>query len=106
MFTADPLMRAALSDETVLVQGIMDCVFTDGNGRLTVLDYKTDRIPYELRHDRCAAREYIINRHIGQLSYYRLACREMMQRDVDRVIIYSFSLSEAIEIPKERFTEA
>ena len=32
MFTADPLMRAALSDETVLVQGIMDCVFTDGNG--------------------------------------------------------------------------
>lgn len=106
MFTADPLMRAALSDETVLVQGIMDCVFTDGNGKLTVLDYKTDRIPYELRHDRCAAREYIINRHIGQLSYYRLACREMMQRDVDRVLIYSFSLSEAIEIPKERFTEA
>ena len=105
MFTADPIMRASLSGETVLVQGIMDCVFTDGDGMLTVLDYKTDRIPYELLSDRDAAREYITDRHIGQLSYYRLACREMMQRDVDRVLIYSFSLSEAIEIPIERFTE-
>lgn len=106
MFTADQLMREALTGERVLVQGIMDCVFTDREGRLTVLDYKTDRIPHELLSDRDAAREYIIERHIGQLSYYRLACREMMQRRVDTVIIYSFSLSEAIVIPEDRFTEA
>lgn len=105
LFTTDPTLRVSLSEETVLVQGIMDCVFTDRDGRLTVLDYKTDRIPYELRHDRAAARKLIIDRHLGQLSYYRLVCREMMQRNVDRVLIYSFSLSEAIEIPPELFTE-
>lgn len=48
-------MKESLKNETVLVQGIMDCVFTDTREKLTILDYKTDRIPYELRTDPKAA---------------------------------------------------
>ncbi len=103
IFTSEPEMKESLKNETVLVQGIMDCVFTDTREKLTILDYKTDRIPYELRTDPKAAEEYLINKHINQLSYYLLACEKLMCRPADRVVLYSFSLAKAIDIPPKRF---
>ncbi len=98
-FTEEPEKKALLKGEKVLVQGIMDCVFLDEKGRLTVLDYKTDRIPASLRDNRKEAEELLIRRHKRQLSYYCAACRQTFCRPADRVLLYSFSLAEAIEIP-------
>ena len=98
-FTEEPEKKALLKGEKMLVQGIMDCVFLDEKGRLTVLDYKTDRIPASLRDNRKEAEALLIRRHKRQLSYYCAACRQTFCRPADRVLLYSFSLAEAIEIP-------
>ena len=98
-FTDNPADKATLKDETILVQGIMDCVFTDSEGHLTLLDYKTDRIPYEMRKDTPAFEELLIRRHREQLSYYRAACEAMTCRPVDRILLYSFALGKAITVP-------
>ena len=89
--------QAALADSMILVQGIMDCVFTDRNGLLTLLDYKTDRIPKSLPSQE--ADRLLIERHARQLSYYRVACERMMCRPVERVLLYAFDLGRAIEVP-------
>ena len=104
LFSSDENVKAALENESLLVQGIIDCLFIDSKGNLTILDYKTDRIPFEYRSSQKTADEFLISRHINQLSYYRLACEKMMCRKVDRVLLYSFSLSRIIEIPNERFS--
>lgn len=102
IFTVDKTNKETLKSETVLVQGIMDCVFIDSDGYLSILDYKTDRIPYEYKASN-TAEQYLIDRHFNQLSYYKLACELTMCRKVDKVLIYSFDLQKTIEIPKEMF---
>ena len=67
--------------------------------RLTILDYKTDRIPYEMRGDMEAFKKLLIQRHSEQLSYYRAACTAMMFRPVERILLYAFAIGEAIEVP-------
>ncbi len=98
-FTVDPETKASLQNESVLVQGIMDCVYTDSEGRLTVLDYKTDRIPKELLGDEDAFCALLIQRHREQLSYYKAACTAMTCRPVNRVLLYSFALGRAVDVP-------
>ena len=99
-FTEVESNAQALTDENVLVQGIIDCLFIDSNDRLTIVDYKTDHIPPSLSKDE--AENLLIERHISQLSYYAAACKSMIGKDVDRVLLYSFALNSAIEIPKSR----
>ncbi len=101
-FTNDATAKESLAHESILVQGIMDGVFTDREGRLTILDYKTDRIPYEMRKDPEAFKLMLIDRHREQLSYYRAACTAMMCRPVDRILLYAFAIGEAIAVPFER----
>ncbi|MBE6637472.1 MAG: hypothetical protein E7618_06690 [Ruminococcaceae bacterium] len=98
-FTADEGTRLAVTNESILVQGIMDCVFTDSQGRLTILDYKTDRIPKALMETEGAPEQFLIERHREQLSYYRAACERMFCRQVDRVLLYSFALGRSILVP-------
>ncbi len=97
-FTSDGNAKKLLANDVLLVQGIMDCVFLDSQGKLTVLDYKTDRIPRDFMDTEGAPEKYLIEKHIQQLSYYKLACEKMMCKRVDRVILYSFALSKTIEV--------
>ncbi len=97
-FSEDPDVKASLEGETILVQGVMDGVFTDRDGKLTLFDYKTDRIPAELRGDPDGFARLLIQRHRQQLSYYRAACSAVMCRPVERVLIYSFALNRAVTV--------
>lgn len=74
------------SDETVLVQGIIDA-FIDGD-ELVLIDYKTDRVDDE---------KTLIDRYAGQLYYYRMALEKLKGKPVDRVVIWSFALGKAVE---------
>jgi len=94
-FTADAARREEFADEQILVQGVVDCLFLDREGKLCLVDYKTDYIPPELREDPEAARAMLRQRHRLQLGYYRVACERMMRRPVDRVWLYAFGLGEA-----------
>ncbi len=95
-FTENPELADALKDATVLVQGVIDCFFENSDGTITLVDYKTDYVPKEMPRD--DARRMLLDRHRLQLTYYKSACERISARRVSKVIIYSFSLGEAVEV--------
>ncbi len=78
----------------LLVQGVIDCIYVDGEGRTVLIDYKTDHFPRTLLQHRDRVRALLSERHGAQLSYYRMACRDLLGRYPDEVRIYSFALGE------------
>ncbi len=74
--------------EEVLVQGIADCVFREGDG-LVLLDYKTDRIrdPQEL-----------VDRYRSQLQFYKQALEQIFDLPVKQAVLYSFHLGKTVEV--------
>ena len=70
------------SQETVLVQGIIDAWFVEGD-EIVVLDYKTDRVD-------CT--QALADKYRAQLDYYALALERLTGLRVKERIIYSFHL--------------
>ena len=87
-FSAD----AALSDERVLVQGVIDCLYENENGDIVLVDYKTDSVNEE------NYRSVLLSRHKNQLSYYKKACEMMLDREISQVLLYSIPVSKSVEI--------
>jgi ATP-dependent helicase/nuclease subunit A len=99
-FTRSDSLRARLEADgaTVTVQGVVDCMFEDSDGRIVLADYKTDRLTdYELCHPSAAA-EKLISRHKTQLDYYRRICSSMLGKSVDETYIYSLPLGATIPV--------
>ncbi len=82
------------SDENILVQGIIDLYFVDKNGKLILLDYKTD-------FARPGDEEILIERHKPQLMLYKEALENGLNRKVDKVVIYSTSLAKEIIVEEK-----
>src|SRR5699024_8042272 len=77
-------------DEMILVQGIMDAWFQEGE-ELILVDYKTD---YVRRNEKEKLRE----KYQVQLESYADALERMTGRKVREKIIYSFALGQEILI--------
>lgn len=84
----NPSLPEELGRETVLIQGIADCVFEE-DGKLIIVDYKTDRTTNE---------EELIERHKPQLSTYKDALEEVLGKEVAACYIYAFSLDKEIKV--------
>ncbi len=97
-FTADAEKRALLAGETLTVQGVMDCVYRRADGKLILLDYKTDRLTKDELQDPRLARELLISRHGEQLSYYVKACLSLFGQAPDETLIYSLPLGDSIKL--------
>jgi ATP-dependent helicase/nuclease subunit A len=88
MFTAalpasevEPLLAAAHTEETVLVQGVIDCLFQDAGG-MVLVDYKTDRLQNE---DPAA----LADRHRKQLQLYAQAVQAVYgQPATEAYVVY------------------
>ena len=78
------------SDETTLLQGILDLAFEEKDGWVLV-DYKTDRIPPE-------GPQALIPRYQGQLYAYRLALSHLTGRPVKQALLVLLRTGESIEI--------
>ena len=78
------------SDETTLLQGILDLAFEEKDGWVLV-DYKTDRIPPE-------GPQALIPRYQGQLYAYRLALSHLTGRPVKQTLLVLLRTGESIEI--------
>ena len=87
--------REALGDEKLLVQGVIDCAYRDGDGKIVVIDYKTDH--FKRGTPREEIEKTLRERHTRQLMYYKKAC-DMLFGEVSRVLIYSFALGDTVEI--------
>ncbi|MBR5444953.1 MAG: UvrD-helicase domain-containing protein, partial [Clostridia bacterium] len=88
-FTEDPTLAGVLQHDGVrlIVQGVVDCVFRDEDGTLTLVDYKTDRPTAEEYKNPPMADERFLARHRLQLSYYREICAAMFGEEIRRTVI-------------------
>lgn len=81
----DPTLK---TDEFLVVQGIADCVFKE-NGKLVIVDYKTDHVDHP---------NQLIERYRPQLDLYRDALAKALELPVAECLLYSFALNQTITI--------
>lgn len=81
-----------LEEETVLIQGIIDCLFTVGD-KLYLLDYKSDRVLEHLGGVPVLAETYRF-----QLELYAKAIEQIIGRKVDEKWLYFFDNGEAVKL--------
>lgn len=70
------------SNETMLLQGVIDCWF-ESEGGIVLLDYKTDYVPR-------GGEEIIKNRYAVQIEYYTRALEKIIGRKVRERYMYLF----------------
>jgi len=76
--------------ETVLVQGVVDCLVDEG-GSCLLLDYKTDNVSR-------AGLKYAVDRYRTQMDLYARAVENILGRAVTEKYLYLFSLGEGIKL--------
>ena len=79
------------TDESILVQGIIDLYFFDEDNNLILVDYKTDYV--EL-----GAEKKLIEKYKKQLEIYKNALEDALNTKVYKTFIYSIYLNKEIEV--------
>ena len=77
--------------ENILVQGIIDLYYIDKEGKLILLDYKTDYVAE-------GEEERLIEKHKEQLKLYQKALENSLKQKVDKIYIYSVYLGKELEV--------
>ncbi len=83
-----PVSDDVAAGETVLIQGIADCLFYE-NGRWVIVDYKTDRVDTP---------EELSERYRPQLMLYKEALENGLGESVGECLLYSFALQRTVEV--------
>ena len=78
-------------EETIFLQGAMDCLL-EKDGRLTVIDYKTDHVA-----DAAQLRDH----YHRQLQIYGAAAERIFRKPVEALCLWSFRLKEAVPVPRK-----
>lgn len=87
---ASDLNRQWTDEEDVLIQGIIDAYFLEGE-EIVLVDYKTDQV--------FPGREgELTERYQVQLRSYAQALRKLTGRKVKEIYIYSFTLGKALPV--------
>ena len=85
-------------DEVISVQGVIDLVFEDCDGNITLCDYKTDRLtPAELLDDALLTKK-MTERHAKQLSFYKTAAEKLFGKECNDIYVYSTHAARAVKI--------
>jgi ATP-dependent helicase/nuclease subunit A len=74
------------TDAKILLQGVIDCVF-EKDGRLFILDYKTDRT---------GTPEEIQKKYAPQLYFYEIAAKRLFGKKPERSYLYLFSADRVL----------
>lgn len=88
-----PKSEGLLAMESILIQGVIDCLFEDAAG-VVLLDYKTDRI-YKQQWEQAA------ERHRFQLELYAEAIESVLGRKVDECHVFFFDGGQSVQLNKE-----
>lgn len=78
-------------DGEVLLQGTMDCFFEESDGKVVLLDFKTDSA--RTRQEA----EFLAIKYKVQMKYYKKALSEILERDVDECYLYFLDCGELVE---------
>ena len=91
-----------LGEYPLYVQGSIDLLLEDENGKIVLVDYKTDRITKEEAENPDLLAKHFSEKHGMQLSCYARAVKEMLGRAPDQVYIYSLPAAVALPIETDR----
>ncbi|WP_347550842.1 helicase-exonuclease AddAB subunit AddA [Pseudalkalibacillus hwajinpoensis] len=84
-------------NETVVLQGVIDCIIKDIDGELTLVDYKTDVI-----QDRFSSEDQAIQtmkrRYTTQLHLYEKAINEIWKMPCKEKVLYFFDGGRTLEV--------
>ena len=78
------------TEEEILIQGILDLYYIDKNGRLILVDYKTDYVEKGNEKE-------LVNKYRSQLELYKRALEDSLKRKVDKIYIYSVYLGKMLD---------
>ena len=84
----DETLDKRFSNEQIVIQGAIDCLFEE-NGKIVVIDFKTDRVTNE---------KQLKDAYQEQLEIYADACSKIFAKPVSEKIIYSFHLGKEITL--------
>ena len=101
MFSEDASLVQQLKGEKLLVQGVIDGFFLEGDD-IILFDYKTDYLTDAELRDAQLARQKLTERHAMQLRYYTMALERIFSRKVQSVYIYSLPLGREVQIELEK----
>ena len=97
-FTTEEDKKQAYVGRNILVQGVIDCIIEGEDGKITLCDYKTDRLSREEVSNRALAEQTLRKKHSMQLGLYSLAVERIFGRAPDKVEVYSLPLGDTISI--------
>ncbi|MBQ8525097.1 MAG: helicase-exonuclease AddAB subunit AddA [Clostridia bacterium] len=90
MMKAEDIYPDIDCEDEIIVQGIIDAFFEDKDGRIVLIDYKTDRIT--------TTGADIAERYRAQLKYYSIALEKLLGKPVSECYIYLFDNGETIKM--------
>ncbi len=96
-FTESDALREKLKGEQLLVQGVIDGFFMEGEN-IVLFDYKTDYLTHLELSDPEKATKKLTDRHAQQLCYYKTALERIFSRKIDQVYIYSLPLGAEVRV--------
>lgn len=96
--TQNEVLAEQLGEEALFVQGSIDLLLTMPDGRLILVDYKTDRISDEERANPALLAKRLGEHHGHQLACYAKAIRDLLGREPDEIRIYSLPLGASVRI--------
>ncbi len=96
--TQNKELAEKLGEESLFVQGSIDLLLTMPDGRLILVDYKTDRISDEERANPALLAKRLGEHHGQQLACYAEAVRDLLGRAPDEMRIYSLPLGASLLI--------
>lgn len=86
------MITQQLDKETVLIQGIVDCIFR-AEGKLILLDYKTDRVTQER-----GGVQVLVEQYRFQLELYSKALEDILGEPVHEKWLYFFDGSHVVQL--------
>ncbi|MBT2653814.1 helicase-exonuclease AddAB subunit AddA [Bacillus sp. ISL-18] len=86
-------------DESVFVQGIIDCILEDENG-LVLIDYKSDGITDRYKGGFNQAKEILENRYKLQINLYTKAIEQIWKRNVTERYLFFFDGAHILRLEK------
>ena len=89
------ISRVDEDGDAQIVQGIVDCLFEDAQGRWVLVDYKTDKIQAHFAEEPALSKE-ILGRYAVQLRVYTEAIESILQIKVSEKVLYLFDIERAL----------
>ncbi|HWL22657.1 MAG TPA: helicase-exonuclease AddAB subunit AddA [Ureibacillus sp.] len=91
------LSRTDQDGDRQIIQGIIDCLILDEDGKWILLDYKTDKILPKFSEDPALTKE-MTERYGVQLRIYSEAVKAVLGVEVDEKIIYLYNAQKEIQL--------